>query len=580
MGIINKIINFFRVKEDIKPWYSLYGNNVPPKLDYPTGSMYDAFLEAAKKYPNYKAYTYFGKSKSYKVLRKQVTEAAKSLKALGVKRGDKITICMPNTPDAIIMFYAINMIGAVANMIHPLSSEKEIEFYLNKSGSRYMQCLDMCYPKVKKILANTGVKNVIISTVTSKMPGYMQAIYPFIKKKEYIDFDEKVISWKDFIKSGKSYDRYYYARMRSDDDAVILYSGGTTGDPKGVVLSNMNFNALATQCFKMTDPAKAGDSVLTVMPIFHGFGIGVCVHTELISGMSVVLVPQIKADEFSKLIKKNKPTFLAGVPTLYEALINSKEKSKNYLKSVTNVICGGDILNETLRTKVDAYLKEHGSIATIRVGYGLTECTGASCLTPRYYFKEGGIGIPLPDMIYKIMKFDSLEEAETNEVGEICINGPTVMKRYLHDKEETKRVLKMHDDGKLWLHTGDVGYINEEGLVFFESRLKRMIISSGYNIYPQYIEKVILSHPAVLSTTVVGIPHPYKKQVPKAYIILRNNFDDSDDLRKDIKNYCEKSISKYALPKEYEYVKELPKTLVGKVAFTKLGDQKDGNKKD
>ena len=392
-----------------------------------------------------------------------------------------------------------------------------------------------------------------------------------------IKYNKKVISWKNFIKNGKDYSDEYYVKMKSNDDAVILYSGGTTGDPKGVVLSNLNFNALGAQCFKMADPAKAGDSVLTIMPIFHGFGIGVCVHTELISGMNVILVPLFKPKDFAKLIKKNKPAFLAGVPTMYEALINSKEKSKTYLKGLVNVICGGDVLNETLRNNVDAYLKSHGSTANIRVGYGLTECTGASCLTPRYYFKEGGIGIPLPDMYYKIVKIGTYEEADVNEAGEICISGPTVMKRYLNDIEETTKVLKNHKDGKTWLHTGDIGYMNEEGLVFFETRLKRMIVSSGYNIYPQYIEKIIMSHPAVLTSTVIGIPHPYKKQVAKAYIVLRENFDDTEELREDIKKYCEKSISKYALPYEYEYVDDIPKTKVGKVAFTKLGD-KNGKK--
>jgi len=293
--------------------------------------------------------------------------------------------------------------------------------------------------------------------------------------------------------------------------------------------------------------------------------------------MNVILVPLFKPKDFAKLIKKNKPAFLAGVPTMYEALINSKEKSKTYLKGLVNVICGGDVLNETLRNNVDAYLKSHGSTANIRVGYGLTECTGASCLTPRYYFKEGGIGIPLPDMYYKIVKIGTYEEADVNEAGEICISGPTVMKRYLNDIEETTKVLKNHKDGKTWLHTGDIGYMNEEGLVFFETRLKRMIVSSGYNIYPQYIEKIIMSHPAVLTSTVIGIPHAYKKQVAKAYIVLRENFDDTEELREDIKKYCEKSISKYALPYEYEYVDDIPKTKVGKVAFTKLGD-KNGKK--
>jgi long-chain acyl-CoA synthetase len=549
--------------------------------------MVDVIIQTAFKYPDNNALVYYNNKITYRELVDKIIECAKALKYLGIKKGDIVSICMPNTPTALYMFYAVNMVGAVANMIHPLSSEKEIELYLNKTESKAILTIDINYKKVINIINNTHVTKIIISSAGDDLKGFKKFMFNLFKtdmtkavKKIRQVFlkafkNREVITYKKFIKKGHLYYEEYGAEVKDSDTAVILYSGGTSGVPKGIMLSNHNFNALAYGAHYMCDPSKAGDSVLSIMPIFHGFGLGVCVHTELISGMNIILIPRFNSKEFAKLIKKYKPKFLAGVPTMYEALANSNIKSKTYLKCVVNAICGGDILNEALRERVDTYLKEHGSKANVRVGYGLTESVAASCVTPRYYYKEGGIGTPFPDMTYKIIKIGTKEEAEVGEDGEICISGPTVMKRYLDDIEETKKVLKRHEDGKLWLHTGDVGYMNKDGLIFFKSRLKRMIVSSGYNIYPQYIEKILMSHPAVETCTVIGIPHPYKQQVPKAYIVLRENFDDNQNLRDDIVEYCKKSISKYSLPYEYEYVKEIPKTKVGKVAFNKLGNKNE-----
>ena len=283
-------------------------------------------------------------------------------------------------------------------------------------------------------------------------------------------------------------------------------------------------------------------------------------------------------ENFNSIIKKYKPNFIVGVPTLFEALLKNNRLKKKDLSSVRCVISGGDTLSKPLKDKVDTFLKEHGSNATVREGYGLTECVGASCLTPHNKYKEESIGIPLPDVTYKIVKIGTHDELPRNMDGEICINGPTVMMGYLDSPKETAKVLRKHEDGKVWLHTGDIGCMDEEGFVYFKQRLKRMIVSSGYNIYPSYIEKIIESHPSVQTSTVIGIDHPYKVQVAKAYIVLKEGIKPSHSIKKSIKEHCEKNLAKYTLPYEYEFRTELPKTKVGKISYLEL--EKEIKKKE
>ena len=285
--------------------------------------------------------------------------------------------------------------------------------------------------------------------------------------------------------------------------------------------------------------------------------------------MGCILIPAFSHKQFADIIKKNEPNFIVGVPTLFEALINTKLRPGD-LKSVTAVICGGDALNQTLRDKVNKFLKDHGSSAKIRVGYGLTEGSGAICLSPEDSFSDGIIGVPFPDMDFKIVKNDTFDTLPANAEGEICVSGPLVMMGYLGDDAETAQALRVHPDGKLWLHTGDIGYLSDDGLVYFAQRLKRMIISSGYNIYPTHLESVINSHEAVLTSTVIGIDHHYKGQVPKAFIVLKPGYKAGKKIEREIRSLLERNVPVYALPVAYEFRDKLPQTLVGKVAFKKL----------
>lgn len=566
-------MNIFKreIIEDEPEWYKFY-DDVPHHLTYPNYSIYKMVEKAADKYPKNYAYNYFGNKTTYAKFIDEIDDVAKSLKVLGAQEDERITICMPNTPEAIATFYAVNKIGAIASMIHPLSAENEIKYYLNITQSKILFTVDIAWKRIKNIIKDTTVEKVIVLSVKNKMPKYMQVAYNVTKenKIEKPVYNESILNWKTFIKNGEDYNKNTYIARTGEDEAVVLYSGGTSGTPKGIRLSNYNFNAEAMSAFQAANCLKPGDKVLAIMPIFHGFGLGVCVHTILSNGGQSVLLPQFSAKEFHKLIKKYKPNFIIGVPTLYEALLNNRKIKNMNLSFVKCAISGGDSLSINLKNKIDIFFREHGAKIQIREGYGLTEGVAAVCLTPKDFYREGSIGIPLPDTYFKIVKPGTTKECKPNEVGEITIYGPTVMMGYLNNEKETKETLIKHKDGLVWLHTGDLGYMDEDGFVYYKQRQKRMIISSGYNVYPQHIENIIDSHPSVLVSCVVGIKHSYKQEVAKAFVVLKDGIEATEEIRCEIMEFCKKNLAKYELPYEIEFRNELPKTLVGKVAYTIL----------
>lgn len=576
---LKKLVKSNKKEKLNTPWYTFY-DNVPATLEYPKYSIYDHLVEAATKYPNYYAYNYFGQKQTFFNFIKEINHCAKSLKTLGIKAKDTVTICMPNTPEAVIMFYAINQIGAVSSMIHPLSAEQEIKKYLEISNSVMLVTLDVFWGKVAPIIDETNVRNTIILSAKTSMPIILKT--GFMITKEYKIkkpvFNESVISWEKFIKMGETYLPTIKPNIKANDLAVILYSGGTTGDPKGVMLSNYNFNALALQCYDMCQNIHPGDSILAVLPVFHGFGLGVAIHTVLSLGGCSILVPQFTPQTFEKLITKYRPNVIAGVPTLFEALMQNNKNKKLDLSHLKIIISGGDSLSGGMKVKIDKFLKAHNCDVSVRQGYGLAECIAASCLMPLNHYREMSIGIPLPDMYYRIVAPNTNTELKYGETGEICISGPTVMLGYLNDDIETNKALYKDKNGRIWLHTGDLGYMDEDGFVYFKQRLKRMIVSSGYNIYPQHIENVLDSHPDVLMSTVIGIDHPYKGQVAKAFIVLNAGVKPSNKIEKELKEYCNKNLARFSIPKEFEFRESLPKTIIGKVAYREL-EEEEKNKK-
>lgn len=559
-------------KNNIKtPWLKYYKEGVPAHLNYPKGTMVGYFLEAVARYPENIAIEYYGRTYTYRAFYEMIRDTAKSLKSQGVKEGDTIAICMPNTPEAILMFYAANMVGALVSLIHPLSAEKEIQNYINGSGATFLLSLDLVYDKVHNIVDNTCIKKIVIASAGDSLKTIKKFLYKFKNRGTVpkIELTDDIMTWNEFINYGYDYQGEIACLKGSNDPAVILYSGGTSGDPKGILLTNMNFNALALSCHKMIEQSGEGESILAILPIFHGFGLGVCIHTTLGCGMRVVLVPNFNPKDFGKLLHKHKISIVCGVPSLFESLTKTS-MGKNDLSKLKIAISGGDFMSKDLKNKVDTYFREHGSNAEIRVGYGLTEASAAICVTPTGEYRESSIGVPFPDTYIKVVRVGTHDEVPYGEDGEICISGPTVMMGYLNNLEETIQTLQIHEDGRTWLHTGDVGSMDKDGFVYFKQRVKRIIISNGYNLYPSYIETIINSHPDVFTSTVIGIPHPKKVQVAKAYIVLKDGVKPSKDVEKSIRLHCEKNLARYSLPAVYEFRESLPKTLVGKVAYREL----------
>ena len=559
-------------KNNIKtPWLKYYKEGVPAHLNYPKGTMVGYFLEAVARYPENIAIEYYGRTYTYRAFYEMIRDTAKSLKSQGVKEGDTIAICMPNTPEAILMFYAANMVGALVSLIHPLSAEKEIQNYINGSGATFLLSLDLVYDKVHNIVDNTCIKKIVIASAGDSLKTIKKFLYKFKNRGTVpkIELTDDIMTWNEFINYGYDYQGEIACLKGANDPAVILYSGGTSGDPKGILLTNMNFNALALSCHKMIEQSGEGESILAILPIFHGFGLGVCIHTTLGCGMRVVLVPNFNPKDFGKLLHKHKISIVCGVPSLFESLTKTS-MGKNDLSKLKSAISGGDFMSKDLKNKVDTYFREHGSNAEIRVGYGLTEASAAICVTPTGGYRESSIGIPFPDTYVKVVRVGTHDEVPYGEDGEICISGPTVMMGYLNNLEETIQTLQIHEDGRTWLHTGDVGSMDKDGFVYFKQRVKRIIISNGYNLYPSYIETIINSHPDVFTSTVIGIPHPKKVQVAKAYIVLKDGVKPSKEVEKSIRLHCEKNLARYSLPAVYEFRESLPKTLVGKVAYREL----------
>ncbi|PKN60252.1 MAG: AMP-dependent synthetase [Deltaproteobacteria bacterium HGW-Deltaproteobacteria-11] len=553
---------------ETKPWLKFYGP-VPASIDYPRVTMYEALMQTVARCPEAVAWDFFGTTCTYRQFGEMIRQCANALAALGLKAGDRITISMPTSPQGIICFYAANKLGAVSSMIHPLSPAKEIEFYLNKSKSRFALTLNAFYGKFKEVQPNTDLQTLILSSIPDYLGLGMRIGFYLTKGRKIppVPQDPLVRWWHDLMQG--AYPEAPPAAMDTDEMAVILYSGGTTGSPKGIMLSNMNFISEGMQVAAWGDLGADG-SILAILPIFHGFGLGVCVNAVFMGGGKSILVPQFTPETVANLIKTKKPTFVVGVPTLFEALNRNPLFQKADLSCLKGAFSGADQLPRPVKEKFEQIVRRQGGSVQLREGYGLTEAVTAIMAMPMTEYREGSVGVVFPDMLAKIVKQGTMEEAPACEIGEICLHGPAVMLGYLEMPGETAEILKTHPDGRLWLHTGDLATMDEDGFVYFKLRLKRMIKSSSMNVYPAQVEDVLYKHEAVLECCVIGVPDEIQVERVKAFVVLKDPAREGPEMEQALIQHTREHLIKWSCPREIEFRRSLPKTLVGKVAYNVL----------
>ncbi len=572
MGILDmKFFRFIGIKKKPMARWKKFYRKEDMIIDVPNMSIYDYLKKEMLKFKNKIAIEYFDTKITYEKLFDEIDKTANAFHNYGIRRGDIVTVLSANTPEAIYSIYALNKIGAVANVVHPLSSENEIKEALQRYSTVVLVAMDITYKKIKNIIKDTEVYKTIIISAKDSMGIIMKIGYMLTqgRKVEKPKTSNMFISWKDFVKNAEKESDYNFSQKK-DAPAIILHSGGTSGKPKGIVLSNSNFIAATIQSKKALPDLNKKDIILAIMPIFHGFGLSVSITDAFACGAKVVLIPTFKANEFDKLLTKYKPTVLVGVPTLFEALTTNARMENVSLSQLKYVIAGGDTLNKNRVMKINKFLHEHGAKTNLTQGYGMTEAVAAVCFDIKTATRPGSVGIPWPGTYVKIIDIVTGEELGPNQDGEICICGPTVMLGYYNNEKETNEALRIHSDGNIWLHSGDIGMMDEDGYVYYKQRLKRMIVTSGYNVYPSQIEEVLERHPAVVDSSVIGIPHPYKVEVAKAFIALKKGYKDTPKLREELIELCKKNLATYSIPKEFEFRKSLPKTMLGKVDFRKL----------
>ena len=556
-----------------QPWLKHFGDT-PVSLHYPDLSMFAMLKKNYEEHPGTDGLIFFGRITPKAVLYRQIVHMSRKFAQIGIKKADRVIICLPNIPQAVVSVYALNRLGAIPAPIHPLSAPGEIESYAKLVSAKAAITLDGFYPRFASVQNNTGFEKTIVCSLKTEMGlitkiGFSLGPGRGIKP---VPYGEEVLDWSllEEKPGGELPELENPDPLDPDEMALILFSGGSTAEPKAIMLSNRNCNALAMQMDASGGPCLPGDKMLSILPIFHGFGLAVGIHSMMINSGACILVPKFKADTLAGLIKKYKPQFMAGVPTLYDALAADEQFNKIKLDSFKGLFCGGDSLSPEIKRRFEKVLVKGNSRVMLREGYGLTETVTACAIVPRNEYRERSFGVPCSDTWFKVVKQGTEEECAAMEDGEICVSGPTVMLGYFNSPEATADVIKKHRDGRFWVHTSDIGCMDEDGFFYFKQRAKRIIKTSGIAIYPSHVEDVLNKHPAVRLSCVIGIPHESRGEDPKAYVMLKEGHKGSEELKQEIIAGCKNELMPYARPRIIEFIDEMPMTNVGKVAFREL----------
>ncbi|ARI76859.1 long-chain-fatty-acid--CoA ligase [Halobacillus mangrovi] len=550
-----------------RPWHAHYPPEVPATIEYDKHPLHYYLEDSAKKYGEKKALYFMGKELSYKEVYDQSKALASYLQDLGLEKGDRVSIMLPNCPQSVISYYAVLLIGGVVVQTNPLYMERELEYQLKDSGAKMIICLDILYPKAANVKAETSLEHIIVTGIKDYLPFPKNKIYPFIQKRQY----------QVLVRPEQSSDTHLWPHILDqsmgefepvevdpvEDLALLQYTGGTTGFPKGVMLTHYNLVVNTQMSKRWLYKSKDGkDIVLGVLPFFHVYGMTSVMNLSVMMGSKMILMPKFDAEEVLKVIEKQKPTLFPGAPTIYIALLNHPNLNKYDLSSIEACLSGSAPLPVEVQEEFE---KVTGG--KLVEGYGLTETSPVTHSNLVWGKRvSGSVGIPWPNTDAKIVKMDGEGEADFGEIGEIVVKGPQVMRGYWNRPEETAQVLS--EDG--WFRTGDMGYMNEDGYFFVVDRKKDMIIAGGYNIYPREVEEVLYEHSEIQEAVVVGIPDPYRGETVKAFIVKKQGSDITED---ELNEYCRKHMAAFKVPRIYEFREELPKTAVGKILRRSLVEE-------